>query len=861
MHAWDSLIRGGPARLAPAALGILATGLLLLLTPLSEPVERAVYDGVLRFLGGTGSQQVVLVDTRSIDRGVASLWDAPAFPQLLRALGEGKARLVLPLDPPPASGAFPDSAQIAALAEIARRDAGTPRSGEAAAAFEKRLGDMRRHAELQAATLSAIGNLRNTLVAVPVFEGARPGGLAAGTSCTRHLLQTDTTPAMESAGGVRQVRAVAAPPDALCRELLGAGHAESWPDADGVVRRHELLVDIPGGQLPSLALRAALSLSFPSATPPLLDAGSLSWDNVRLRTSAGASLLMRFYPPAGAGATPFETIDARQLLDSPGARQRLAGRIALLGHASLSAGDAGYATPTGQRVPAAVLLATALSNILQDDYIVQPGWGNWLRLALMGLVGVLALLFTRRMPVALVLAISLCLAAAALATEAYLLLGSGLWVKLGSFAAFALLTSFTARISLARSQAPAQPAIAPGAAPGTSQPAAERSPSAEEELDLAFSVLRQQTPSQQVKERLYEIALEHARRRDLAKAERVLKHLAGIDPGYRRAGEKLQKLAGMRNNLAPATSGEATPGTPGMRPILRAPLEPPALQGQAIGRYQVEEAIGRGAMATVYLGRDPKINRRVAIKTIALADEFDDSDLDNARSQFLREAESAGRLNHPNIINIYDAGEDGHVAYLAMEYFPGKPLSHYAQQGQLLPAHRVLELMARAAEALHYAHGQHVVHRDVKPANIMYDRETDTLKITDFGIARLTDSSRTKTGIILGTPSYMSPEQLAGTNVTGQSDLFSLGITLYQLLTGYPPFRADSIPRLMQKISHERHAPVTQARDDLPPCIDELMDTALAKDPSDRFPSGRAMAVALRNCCAKLNALPAARTA
>ncbi len=197
------------------------------------------------------------------------------------------------------------------------------------------------------------------------------------------------------------------------------------------------------------------------------------------------------------------------------------------------------------------------------------------------------------------------------------------------------------------------------------------------------------------------------------------------------------------------------------------------------------------------------------------------------------------------------------MAYLAMEYFPGKPLSFYAQQGQLLPPGKVLEIMARAAEALHYAHAQRVVHRDVKPANLLYDRQTDTLKITDFGIARLTDSSRTKTGIILGTPSYMSPEQLSGTNVSGQSDLFSLAITLYQLLAGAPPFRADSIPKLMQKIAHEPHPPVCGLRPDLPRCVDELLDRALAKDPADRFPSGRAMALALRDCCSNLNVSPA----
>jgi serine/threonine-protein kinase len=140
------------------------------------------------------------------------------------------------------------------------------------------------------------------------------------------------------------------------------------------------------------------------------------------------------------------------------------------------------------------------------------------------------------------------------------------------------------------------------------------------------------------------------------------------------------------------------------------------------------------------------------------------------------------------------------------------------------------------------------VHRDIKPANLMYDAATDTLKITDFGIARLTDTSRTKTGIILGTPSYMSPEQLAASAVTGKSDLYSLGITMYQLLTGTTPFRSDSIPKLMDKIINDKHKPVSSVRDDVPICVDVVLDQALAKKPDDRFPNGRAMALALRDC-------------
>jgi len=272
-----------------------------------------------------------------------------------------------------------------------------------------------------------------------------------------------------------------------------------------------------------------------------------------------------------------------------------------------------------------------------------------------------------------------------------------------------------------------------------------------------------------------------------------------------------------------------------------------------LGRYQLIKTLGRGAMATVYLGLDPNINRKVAIKTIALAEEFSDADLDAAKNQFRREAESAGRLNHPNIIAIYDTGEDANVAYLAMEYFEGTALNEHATMDTLLPPKWVLELSARAAEALHYAHGQGVVHRDIKPANLMYDAASDQLKITDFGIARLTDTSRTKTGIILGTPSFMSPEQLSASAVTGKSDMYSLGITMYQLLTGAAPFRSDSIPKLMDKIMNEKHTPVSSIRDDIPVEVDMVLDRALAKDPEDRFPNGRAMALALRDACSTLD--------
>jgi serine/threonine-protein kinase len=208
----------------------------------------------------------------------------------------------------------------------------------------------------------------------------------------------------------------------------------------------------------------------------------------------------------------------------------------------------------------------------------------------------------------------------------------------------------------------------------------------------------------------------------------------------------------------------------------------------------------------------------------------------------------AGRLNHPSIVTVYDAGEDRGLAYIAMEYLRGQHLSHFADPTRLLPPKNVMLLVARVAEALHYAHRQNVVHRDIKPANIMFNPDTDELKITDFGIARLTDTSRTKTGIVLGTPSFMSPEQLEGRPLDGRSDQFALGVSLYQLLCGQLPFRAESMPRLMQKIATEPHASVRLIRPELPECIDAIIDRALAKDADQRYATCGELGLALRAC-------------
>ena len=267
-----------------------------------------------------------------------------------------------------------------------------------------------------------------------------------------------------------------------------------------------------------------------------------------------------------------------------------------------------------------------------------------------------------------------------------------------------------------------------------------------------------------------------------------------------------------------------------------------------LGAYRIERELGKGSMGVVYLGRDATRDRWVAIKTMALLQAFDADDLAEVKARFFREAETAGRLAHPNIVTIYDVGEEHELAYIAMEFIKGRDLLPYTQPAQLLPLPQVVSVLARVADALAYAHGQKVVHRDVKPANVMYDPDADQVKVTDFGVARLTDSSKTRIGMVLGTPSYMSPEQLSGKKIDGRSDLFSLGVTLHQMVCGELPFVGDSMAQLMFKIAKETPPDVREKNPLVPDGLAAVIKRAMAKDPGQRYQNAEDMAHELRAC-------------
>ncbi|THJ24388.1 MAG: serine/threonine protein kinase [Nitrospira sp. CG24E] len=272
-----------------------------------------------------------------------------------------------------------------------------------------------------------------------------------------------------------------------------------------------------------------------------------------------------------------------------------------------------------------------------------------------------------------------------------------------------------------------------------------------------------------------------------------------------------------------------------------------------LGRYRVLKELGRGAMGLVYLGKDPTIQRFVAIKTMQLDPADQDDKLQDVKARFFREAESTGRLSHPNIVTIYDAGEENDLGYIAMELIEGTPLKQWARRPNLLPVSEVLLTVATVADAIDYAHQQGVIHRDIKPANIMLTKDR-LVKVMDFGIAKIASSSKTQTNIVMGTPTYMSPEQIAGKKVDGRSDIFSLGIVLFELLTGQLPFTADNVSAVLFSIAHHPHPTIQTLRPNLPPMVQEIVDRALQKEVAHRYRRAEDFACELRACLQSLAA-------
>ncbi|TWO66662.1 CHASE2 domain-containing protein [Caenimonas sedimenti] len=625
------------------------------------------------------------------------------------------------------------------------------------------------------------------------------------------------------------------PIDSIGNAAAGIGHLNQLNDVDGAVRTEPMLVNYYGKAVPSMALMAAAqSLNLSPKDIRLNTGESVQIGKLRVKTDESARMLPQFYK--GTGAKPAFAVDSfYDVLSGKIPAAKYANKIVIIGPTAAGVGVQ-FPAPGYAALTPVEMIAHITSSILGEHFLVQPGWGRWAALGAFLLVAGYLIGLLPRLSAGMSGAITAALFIVLLGAEYGLLAGASTWLPL-VYPAMLLVIGHLALTTkrFLVTEAGKLKSDAESAETNRMMGLAEQG---QGRLDQAFDRFRRVPMGDEVMGNLYNLALDFERKRQFNKAQAVYEHMAAFNPKYKDLEAKLNRAKNLSETVILGGGG----GHPGGTML----LDGGGVEKPMLGRYQVEKELGKGAMGVVYLGKDPKIGRVVAIKTMALSNEFEGEELNDARERFFREAETAGRLQHQNIVTIFDAGEEHELAYIAMEFLKGKDLVDQCKDGHLLPIPRVLSIVARVAEALAYAHRQNVVHRDIKPANIMYEPESDVVKVTDFGIARITDSSKTKTGLVLGTPSFMSPEQIAGKKVDGRSDLYSLGVMLFQMLTGVLPFRGDSMAELMYKIANEEAPDIRLIRKDVSPQLAEIVAFSLAKKSEARYQDGDTFAAALK---------------
>ena len=636
----------------------------------------------------------------------------------------------------------------------------------------------------------------------------------------------------------------ATPPIAAVGEAVAAiGHLNANPDVDGAIRSEPLVLAYYNQYYPSVALQIAAKYFNLQPKDIQVSLGEgIKLGKLNIKTDNALQMNTFFYADK-AGKPAFATDSFYDVYSGKIPLEKYKDRIVLIGMAATGDGSDNQVTPISSAMKPIQILAHSVASILNQDFFITPTWAIWAEKGVWLGIALYLILLLPRLKAGMAAGFTVVLMIALMGTYFAFMTQKGWWVQLMMPAV--LLVVGHALLTTKRFLMTEQGKVKSDSDSAESNRNLALMFQSQGQLDMAFDRFRKCPMDDSLMDGMYNLGLDFERKRQFNKAEGVFAHMSQYNPKYKDLEQRMNRSRAMAETVILGGAGNTT--NSGTLILGNAHIEKPML-----GRYQIEKELGKGAMGIVYLGRDPKISRVVAIKTMALSQEFEGDELVEVKERFFREAETAGRLNHPNIVTIYDAGEEHDLAYISMEFLKGKDLAPHIKADNLLSIAVVVDIVTKVADALDYAHKQNVVHRDIKPANIMYEAESNSIKVTDFGIARITDSSKTKTGMILGTPSYMSPEQLAGTRVDGRSDLFSLGVMLYQMLSGQLPFSGDSMATLMFKIANEPHRDVREINATLPECLALIINKMLEKDMNKRYQHGAEIAVDLRACSSNL---------
>lgn len=847
-----------------------------------QGIERAAYDWGVRATDRSASDKIAIIaiDDQSIANIGRWPWSRDLHAELISKLSQGGAKVVgltvFFLEPQIDSGAFfirdlieftsnasfnQVPADVDTLANMLEKEVSNKavseildfyiqstlhtRLSQDIGTLKSRLMDANQSLDTDAKLGESFASAKNVILAMPFILGTPRGNpdRELPDYVLKNSLNQIRDRVLAQNQGLLPITSVdAIPPIPEVGPFASAiGHLNAVLDIDGGIRSEPLVLQHYDRFYPSISLQiAAKSLNLDSNDIVVNLAESIEIGSLVIKTDTQLQMNTFFYSDK-EGLPAFQIDSFYDVFSGKIPIEKYRDKIVLIGATATGVGNT-QVTPIDAAMPPVLTLAHSVSSILNEDFFIVPEWEIWSRLGAFLFIGLYLMLVMPRLKAAAAAVLTLTLLTTLFATHYVLMTSNAMWIQLMNPAVlliFGHLLITTKRFLVTER--------------GKARSDEESSESnrmlgiayqSQGQLDMAFEKFRKCPLDEPVMDALYNLALDFERKRQFNKANSTYQYMAKHDKKFRDIESRMTRTQAMEETVMFGPAGDGTGET----------LLPKGggLEKPMLGRYQVEKEIGKGAMGKVYLGRDPKIGRVVAIKTMAISQEFEEDEVDEVMERFFREAETAGRLSHPNIVTIYDAGEEHDLAYIAMEFLQGHDLDRYTKPDKLLRAKKVLSIVQRAAEGLAYAHQQNIVHRDIKPANIMYDSETDTIKITDFGIARITDSSKTKTGMVLGTPSYMSPEQLAGKKIDGRSDLFSLGVMLYQLLSGSLPFKADSMASLMFKIANEEAPDIRTVRPDIPVQLSSIINKALAKEIDQRYQTGTELANDLKHFLARM---------
>lgn len=610
---------------------------------------------------------------------------------------------------------------------------------------------------------------------------------------------------------------LAVPFSELAENSRGLGHINLPPNKASQGQTHLLFIDYRSNIIPSMPFRLSLDFLNKKAEEAIVPGKGIKLKDTLIPASNG-ELLIKF-KGTGRSFPYYSFVDILNVKKVPAVFD---GKIVLIGYTAEDAPK--ISTPVDPELPQVELTANVIDNMVNGRYLVRPSFMIYIEAVFILLLCLFASFLMSRYGFINRMGITATMIFVLFLVGFIFFMVLDVWFKIIyiTLALIAVFLEYSIRDIVVTQRTLGL----------TSKESIETnrqlalSLQSQGLLDLAFEKFRKIPLNDAMKDVVYNLGLDFERKRMYNKAVAVYEYIATTGKEFRDLSDRIPKLRGLVTPMMMAGQQTKQDGKIifsddlGIKPT--------------VGRYEVMSELGQGAMGIVYKARDPKINRFLAIKTIRFSDEFEAEKIQEIKERFMREAQIAGRLAHPAIVAIYDVGEDYDLTYLAMEYLDGESLQKYCRKGFLLPLRKVLFIVSEVALALDYAHRQGVIHRDVKPANIMVLKD-GKVKVTDFGIAKAVSSSQTKSGIVLGTPNYMSPEQINGHDLDGRSDIFSLGVVFFELLTAVLPFHGKNLTNLFYQITQAKHPSPREINPKVPNPVEQIVDKALAKDPEQRF--------------------------